>query len=178
MALSLGRFFSLSNSGKSPSDNGEQSLHLSLESILLLFSGHTLLVEYVLSGHTGERILLQRKTYRTNTCSEIWGEFYRSITLDVSHGYFINADCFSFQTRNKERFSRNEILYMIIKAATIWMMTAAEESIDLKRYLVKRSSADTLDSKILDFCQLFRLYSSIILVVVGNYLDPSSNRRC
>ncbi|CAF0733785.1 unnamed protein product [Adineta ricciae] len=46
-------------------------------------------------------------------------------------------------------------------------MNMTEETIDIRRYLVKRSSSESSDSKILDFCQLFRLYSSIILVIVG-----------
>lgn len=46
-------------------------------------------------------------------------------------------------------------------------MNTTEESIDLKYYRVKRATPDNFGLQLQYFCQLFRFYSSIILVIVG-----------
>ncbi len=48
-------------------------------------------------------------------------------------------------------------------------MNTTVESIELKYHIVKRSTADNFGIKLRDFCQLFRFYASVILVIVGKY---------
>ena len=46
-------------------------------------------------------------------------------------------------------------------------MNTTGASIDLKAFIIKRSTPDDFAVRLRDFCQLFRFYSSVILVVVG-----------
>ncbi|CAF0885430.1 unnamed protein product [Adineta steineri] len=46
-------------------------------------------------------------------------------------------------------------------------MNTTIESVSIKNIVAKRSTDDNFDTQLLNFCQLFRLYSSIILVIVG-----------
>ncbi len=46
-------------------------------------------------------------------------------------------------------------------------MNMTEESIDFKSYIVKRSTPDDFGLQLKRFCQSFRFYSSVILVIVG-----------
>jgi hypothetical protein len=48
-------------------------------------------------------------------------------------------------------------------------MNTTVESIELKYNLVKRSTPDNFGIQLRNFCQLFRFYSSVILVIVGKY---------
>ena len=48
-------------------------------------------------------------------------------------------------------------------------MNTTEELIDFKYYIVKRSTPDEFGLRLKNFCQLFRFYSSVILVIVGEY---------
>ncbi|CAF3388758.1 unnamed protein product [Rotaria socialis] len=46
-------------------------------------------------------------------------------------------------------------------------MNTTTETIDFKYYIIKRSAPDNFGLQLRQFCQLFRFYSSIILVIVG-----------
>jgi hypothetical protein len=46
-------------------------------------------------------------------------------------------------------------------------MNITVESIDLKYYRVKRTTPDNFGIQLRHFCQLFRFYSCVILVIVG-----------
>jgi hypothetical protein len=46
-------------------------------------------------------------------------------------------------------------------------MNITEESIDFKYYRVKRTTHENFGTQLRHFCQLFRFYSSVILVIVG-----------
>jgi hypothetical protein len=48
-------------------------------------------------------------------------------------------------------------------------MNTTVESIDL-RYRIKRSTPDNFGIQLKYFCQLFRFYSSVILVIIGKYM--------
>ncbi len=58
---------------------------------------------------------------------------------------------------------------MRIITTTIWTMNTTVESIDL-RYRIKRSTPDNFGIQLKYFCQLFRFYSSVILVIIGKYM--------
>ncbi len=55
-------------------------------------------------------------------------------------------------------------------------MNTTRESIDFKKYIVKRSTPDNFGLQLRDFCQLFRFYSSVILVIVGKDISLSRNK--
>ena len=46
-------------------------------------------------------------------------------------------------------------------------MNTTGDSIDFKAFVIKRSTPDEFAVRLRDFCQLFRLYASVILVVIG-----------
>jgi len=108
----------------------------------------------------------------SGTLIQISGNQNRSIIIYVSHWFFINKDLFF---RYKEIICY-EKLKMIIITSMIWTMDTTRESIDLKKYIVKRSTPDTFGLQLRDFCQLFRFYSSVILVIVGKDISLSRNK--
>lgn len=46
-------------------------------------------------------------------------------------------------------------------------MNTTEDYIDFTHYIIKRSPRDEFGLQLKKFCQVFRFYSSVILVIVG-----------
>jgi hypothetical protein len=48
-------------------------------------------------------------------------------------------------------------------------MNTTRDSTSIKLSMIKRSTSDDFPIRLRDFCQLFRFYASVILVIVGKY---------
>ncbi len=74
---------------------------------------------------------------------------------------------FFSEKRHIDIFDYGKTQLDINKITAIWNMNMTEESIDFKSYIVKRSTPDDFGLQLKRFCQSFRFYSSVILVIVG-----------
>lgn len=114
------------------------------------------------------RLFLWRFRRRKRTLHEREDRFQEAKN---DRSFLDDSQCFSihdgFQLFLFRLSSEDVPKSFLISRTMLWTMNVTQESMSSKSSMIKRSTPDDFAVQLRDFCQLFRLYASVILVVVG-----------